>query len=115
MIISCLGLFGLVIYTTTQRTKEIGVRKVLGSSRSQLIALLSKDIILLVSYAFIIATPISYWSINRWLQDYQYRVDVEWSLYAGVGLIALLLSALTISFQTFKAANANPVKSLQTE
>ena len=115
MIISCLGLFGLVIYTTTQRTKEIGVRKVLGSSRSQLIALLSKDIILLVSYAFIIATPISYWSINRWLQDYQYRVDVEWSLYAGVGLIALLLSAVTISFQTFKAANANPVKSLRTE
>jgi ABC-type antimicrobial peptide transport system permease subunit len=115
MIISCLGLFGLVIYTTTQKTKEIGIRKVLGSSASQIIALLSKDIVLLVGYAFIIATPISYYSINTWLQGYQYKVNVEWSLYAGVGLIALLLSALTISFQTFKAANANPVKSLRTE
>lgn len=115
MIISCLGLLGLVMYTTNQRTKEIGIRKVLGSSGTQIIALLSKDIIVLVSYAFVIATPISYWSINRWLQDYHYRVDVEWSLYVGVGFVVLLLSALTISFQTLKAANANPVKSLRTE
>ncbi len=115
LIISCLGLFGLVIFTTAQRTKEIGIRKVLGSSGAQLIALLSKDILLLVSFAFVIATPISFWSINKWMENYQYKVDIEWSLYVGVGLIVLIISALTISFQTFKAANANPVNSLRTE
>ena len=115
MVISCLGLFGLVIFSTSQRTKEIGIRKVLGSSGAQLIALLSKDILMLVSYAFIIATPISFWSINKWLENYQYKVNIEWSLFAGVGCIVLLISALTISFQTIKAANANPVKSLRTE
>jgi len=113
--ISCLGLLGLVIFTTVQRTKEIGVRKVLGASVAQIIGLLSKDFILLVILAFAIATPIAWWAVNQWLKDYAYRVELGWILFAVVGLSAVAIALITISFQSIRAALANPTKSLRTE
>jgi putative ABC transport system permease protein len=113
--ISCLGLLGLVMYTITQRTKEIGVRKVLGASVSQIIALISKDFLQLVLIAFIIATPLAWIGINRWLQNFAYRTIVTWWIFGAAGLFMLSVAFITLSFQTIRAASANPVKSLRTE
>jgi len=113
--ISCLGLLGLVIYTTTQRTKEIGVRKVLGASVSQIVSLLSGDFISLVLLAFVIAAPLAWWAMNKWLQDFAYRTNFSWWIFALSGAFMFIVALLTLSIQTIRSAIANPVKSLRTE
>ena len=113
--ISCMGLFGLVAFTTRQRTKEIGIRKVLGASVTQIVQLLSKDFLRLVILGIVIASPIAYWAMNKWLQDFAYRVDISWWIFALAGIIAIIISLLTVSYQAIRAALANPVKSLRTE
>ncbi len=115
ILISCLGLLGLVMYTTNQRTKEIGVRKVLGASVSDIVSILTKDFLLLVVIAFLIATPIAWWAMHKWLDNFAYRTPISAWLFAGAGLLTILIALLTICFQTIKAASANPVKSLRTE
>jgi ABC-type antimicrobial peptide transport system permease subunit len=113
--ISCLGLFGLAAYTAQRRTKEIGVRKVLGASVAGLTGLLAKEFLQLVTVSCIIAFPIAWWFMHNWLQDYAYRTTIQWWMFASAGLIALLIALITVSFQSIKAAIANPVKSLRTE
>ncbi|MFT3911703.1 MAG: ABC transporter permease [Ferruginibacter sp.] len=113
--IACLGLFGLATFTVESRTKEIGVRKVLGASISSIVSLLSKDFIVLVFTAFIIASPIAWYFMNRWLQDFAYRVDIGWWVFFVAGATAIIIALATVSFQAIKAAIANPVKSLRTE
>ncbi len=115
ILISCLGLFGLSAFMAEQRTKEIGVRKVLGASVTSITALLSKEFLKLVCIAFIIAFPIGYWLMHNWLQDYAYRVNIEWWVFVVAAVIALTIAFATVSFQAIKAAIANPVKSLRTE
>lgn len=113
--ISCLGLLGLVIYTTNQRTKEIGIRKVLGASVHQLVALLSKDFLKIVLIACIIASPLAWWAVHNWLQGFAYKTDINAWLFIAGGSIMLLIALFTLSFQTIRSALANPVKSLRTE
>ncbi|WP_020599302.1 ABC transporter permease [Spirosoma panaciterrae] len=113
--ISCLGLFGLSSFTAEQRTKEIGVRKVLGASVLNLWSLLSKDFVVLVIIACLIASPIAYYYLSEWLSDYDYRTELSWWVFAGSGAGALIITLLTVSFQTIKAALVNPVKSLRSE
>ncbi|MEP7323692.1 MAG: ABC transporter permease [Saprospiraceae bacterium] len=115
ILISCLGLLGLVIHVTTQRTKEIGVRKILGASVGQLVTLLSKDFVTLVIIAFIIATPIAWWAMHQWLADFTYRVDIGWLVFVVVGIGAVLIAMLTVSYQAIRAAIMNPVTSLRNE
>jgi putative ABC transport system permease protein len=115
IIISCLGLLGLVIYTTNQRTKEIGVRKVLGASVLQIVNLISKDFLKLVVVAFMIAAPIAWWGMNVWLQNFVYHIQISIGLFVTAGALMILIAIITLSFQTIKAASANPVKSLRTE
>jgi putative ABC transport system permease protein len=115
ILISCLGLFGLASFSAEQRKKEIGVRKVLGASVSGIVQLLSKDFLKLVGIAILIATPIAWWSMNKWLQNFAYKVDISWWMFAIAGCIAILIALVTVSFQAIKAAIANPVKSLRTE
>ena len=113
--ISCLGLFGLASFMAEQRTKEIGVRKVLGASVLSLWRLLSKDFVVLVIIAFGIATPIAWYGLHNWLQQYQYHTELSWWIFAASGLGALLITLLTVSFQSIKAALLDPVKSLRSE
>lgn len=113
--ISCLGIFGLASFTAEQRTKEIGVRKVLGASIFNLWQLLSKDFVMLVMISFLIATPIAYYFMNGWLKNYEYRSEISWWIFAASGFGALVITLLTVSYQAVKAASANPVKSLRTE
>ncbi|MFI5188009.1 MAG: ABC transporter permease, partial [Chitinophagales bacterium] len=115
ILISCLGLFGLATFSAEQRTKEIGVRKVLGASVTGIIALLSKDFLKLVAVSVVIASPIAWWVMNKWLLDFAYRKNISWSVFAVTTLVALLIALFTISFQAIRAAIANPVKSLRTE
>jgi len=115
IIISCLGLFGLAAYTAERRTKEIGIRKVLGASVSGIAGLLSKDFMKLVLIASLIAFPIAWWAMHKWLQGYSYRIEISWWIFIGAGSVALLIALITISFQAIRAAIANPVKSLRTE
>jgi putative ABC transport system permease protein len=115
VIIACLGLFGLATFTAAQRVKEIGIRKVLGASVSSVTLMLGKDFIKLVCIAIIIAIPIAWYAMHQWLQDFAYRIDIEWWMFLLAGFIALLIAICTISFQSIKAAIANPVKSLRTE
>lgn len=115
ILIACLGLFALAAYATERRTKEIGIRKVLGASVGNIVALLSKDFLQLVGIAFLIAIPIAWWSMNRWLQDFAYRIDVQWWVFALAGLMAVLIAFFTMSFQSMKAATANPVEALKRE
>lgn len=115
ILISCLGLFGLLTHAAHQRVKEIGIRKVLGASVLNIIALLSKDFIQLVVIAFLIATPIAYYFMNEWLQDFAYRIDMQWWMFALGGVVAIGIALLTVSFQSVKAALANPVNSLRSE
>jgi putative ABC transport system permease protein len=113
--ISCLGLLGLVVYTTNQRTKEIGVRKVLGASVSHIVSILSKDFIKLVTIAFIIATPLSWWAFHAWLDNFAFRTAISWWVFLLGGAGMILIALLTLSFQTIRAARANPVESLRSE
>jgi putative ABC transport system permease protein len=113
--ISCLGLLGLVMFTAEQRTKEFGIRKVLGASPLTLFNLLSKEFLGLVTIALLIASPIAWFAMNNWLQDYAYRVDFSWWIFILAGLTTILIALITVSFQSIKAATANPVKSLRTE
>ncbi|MDP4284479.1 MAG: ABC transporter permease [Bacteroidota bacterium] len=113
--VACLGLFGLVTYTSEQRTKEIGIRKVLGASVSQVAQMLSKEFLKLVLIASIIAFPIAWWGMNKWLESFAYRINISWWIFAVAGFTALLIALLTISFQAIKAAIANPVDSLRSE
>jgi putative ABC transport system permease protein len=113
--ISCLGLFGLASFIAEQRTKEIGIRKVLGATILSVWRLLSKDFILLVIISLLIASPIAYYFMHEWLDNYTYRIHISWWIFALAGVIALLLTTIMISFQAIKAALANPVKSLRTE
>jgi putative ABC transport system permease protein len=113
--IASLGLLGLSLFATTQRTKEIGVRKVLGASVSNIVVLLSKDFIKLVIISFVIASPVAWWIMHSWLQDFAYRIHISWWIFFGAGLLAVMIALATISFQSVKAAIANPVKSLRTE
>jgi putative ABC transport system permease protein len=115
IIIACLGLFGLVTYAAEQRIKEIGIRKVLGASVQGIVQLLSKDFIRLVIIAFVIAAPVSWYFMNKWLEDFSYRVGMHWWIFVLAGSMALLIALVTISFQAIKAALANPVKNLRTE
>ena len=113
--ISCLGIFGLAAFTAAQRTKEIGIRKVVGASVFNLWKLLSKDFVLLVFISFLIAAPLAYYLMHNWLQHYEYRTVISWWIFAVVCIGALLITLLTVSFQSIKAALMNPVKSLRTE
>jgi putative ABC transport system permease protein len=113
--ISCLGLFGLAAYTAERRTKEIGIRKVLGASAKGLAGLLSKDFLKLVTISCLIAFPLAWWMMNNWLETYAYRTKIEWMIFLVAGLLALLIALVTVSFQAIKAAIANPVDSLKTE
>jgi len=113
--ISCLGLFGLVTFTAQQRVKEIGIRKVLGASVSGIVRMLSKDFIKLVLLAAVIAFPVAWWAMNRWLGDFAYRVHIGWWVFVASGIAAMLIALLTVSFQAIKSAIASPVKSLRTE
>ena len=115
ILIACLGLLGLSLFATTQRTKEIGIRKVLGASILSIIMLLSKDFIKLVIIAFIIASPAAWYIMNNWLQDFAYRINISWWVFAIAAILALCIAFLTVSFQAIKAATADPVKSLRYE
>jgi putative ABC transport system permease protein len=115
LIIACLGLLGLATYTAEQRTKEIGIRKVLGADVSGIVTLLSKDFIRLVLVAIIIATPLSWYAMNRWLEGFAYKVEVSWWIYPLAGILAIIIALLTISSQAIKAALMDPVKSLRSE
>ena len=115
IIISCLGLFGLASYSAEKRIKEVGIRKVMGASVQNIVSLLSKDFLKLILIANIIAWPVAWFALNRWLLDFAYRINISWWVFALTGLTALLIALITISFQAIKAAIANPVKSLRTE
>lgn len=115
IIIACLGLFGLATYMAEQRTKEIGIRKVLGASVQGLIRLLSMDFLKLVLISFVLAAPLAWFFMNQWLQDFAYRIDITWWIFVVAGLLATIIAMITVSFQAVKAALANPVKSLKTE
>jgi putative ABC transport system permease protein len=113
--LACLGLFGLAAYATEQRTKEIGIRKVLGASILNIIGLVSKDFLRLVVIAFVIAVPIAYYLVSQWLQDFAFKVDLGWGVFAIAGGLSFLIALLTISYQTIRAAFKNPVESLRYE
>jgi len=113
--IACMGLFGLATLTVVRRTREIGIRKVLGASVSNVVGLLSKEFLVLVIIAALIAFPLGWWAMNKWLEDFAYRIHIEWWVFPVAGIAALIIALLTISFQAIKAALANPVKSLRTE
>ncbi len=115
VLISCLGLFGLATFAAEQRTKEIGIRKVLGATTAGIVGLLSKDFLKLVLIALVIASPLAYFFMEKWLQDFAYRIDIQWTAFALAGLVAVGVAFLTVSFQSVKAALADPVKSLRSE
>jgi putative ABC transport system permease protein len=115
IVIACLGLFGLAAFTTEQRIKEIGIRKVLGASVASIMALVLKGFAMLISIAIIIASPIAFWAMDKWLQDYPYRITIGWWIFLLAGVVSLFIGLLTISFQAVRAATANPVKSLRSQ
>ena len=115
VLVACLGLFGLAAFTIKQRYREIGIRKVLGSSISDVVGLLSKDFLKLVIISILIASPIAWYASNKWLQDFAYKVEINWWIFVVAGAMALTIAFLTVCFQALRAASANPVKSLRTE
>lgn len=115
IVVGCMGLFGLAAFSAEQRTKEIGIRKVLGAGFLSIVGLLSRSFIVMIFISCIIAFPIAWWAMNEWLQDYNYRINIGWWVFVVAGAAALLVALLTVSFQAIKAAVVNPVKSLRTE
>ena len=115
ILIACMGLLGLATFAAQQRIKEIGIRKVLGASIGSIVQLLSRDFLKLVGMAFLLALPIGWYASHKWLQDFAYRIKVEWWVFVLAGSIAVTIAFLTISLQTIKAALSNPVKNLRTE
>jgi putative ABC transport system permease protein len=113
--IACLGLLGLALFTTSQRTKEIGVRKVLGASAVNIVFLLSKDFVRLIVVSFLIASPVAWYVMHNWLEGFAYRIPISWWIFPGAGMLACFIALGTVGFQTMKAAAANPVKSLRSE
>jgi ABC-type antimicrobial peptide transport system permease subunit len=113
--ISCLGLFGLASFMAEQRTKEIGLRKVLGASVYNVWQLLSKDFVFLVLISFLISAPLTYWLMHNWLQNFDYRATISWWIFVIAGMGSLFITICVVSFQSIKAALANPIKSLRTE
>jgi putative ABC transport system permease protein len=113
--IACLGLFGLTAYAAEQRTREIGIRKVLGATVTGIISLLSKDFLRLVVISALISFPLAWWAMHTWLQDFAYRITIGWEIFAVAAVIAVGIALLTVSFQAVRAALANPVKSLRSE
>jgi hypothetical protein len=113
ILISCLGLLGLVMFAAEQRIKEIGIRKVLGASLGQIIRLFSRDFLQLVFLAFLIAAPLAWLSMDHWLQNFAYRIDLSWWIFALAGAAAILIALLTVCYQAVKSARANPVQSLR--
>ena len=115
IIISCLGLLGLASYSTMQRTREIGIRKVLGASVPNIVNLLSKDFLKLVSIAIIVASPIAWFVMHKWLQDFAYRIPIAWWIFVIAAFSAVFIAVVTVSFQAIRAAVSNPADSLRTE
>jgi len=115
VMISCLGLLGLITYVSNTRRKEIGIRKVLGASVGSIMQLLAKEFIVLIVAACFIAFPLAWWAMNKWLESFAYRIDIKWEVFFVAGFVVLLIAFLTVSFQAIRAATANPVKSLKTE
>jgi len=115
ILISCLGLFGLAAFSAEQRQKEIGIRKVLGASVAGVVGLLSREFVILVSIAFVIASPVAWWAMHKWLQAFAYKIDISWWMFAVAGAISIFIALATVSFQAIKAALANPVRSLRSE
>jgi len=113
--LSCLGLYGLASFMAAQRIKEVGIRKVLGATAGSIVYLFSKEFIILITIAFLIATPIAWYFMNQWLQNYAYRINISWWIFAAGGVASIAIALITVSFQAIKAAVANPVKSLRTE
>ena len=113
--IACLGLFGLSSLTAIQRTKEIGVRKVLGASVPSILALISKDYILLLAISIVVATPLAWWVMDTWLQDFAYRIQLDWLIFALPSLVVIAIALFTVSIHTLRAARVNPAKSLRYE
>ena len=115
IIIACLGLFGLITYAAEQRVKEIGIRKVLGASAGNIAGMLSKDFLTLILISAALAFPLAWWLMRKWLENFAYRVSINWWVFGIAGILALLIALITVSFQAIKAALANPVESLRTE
>jgi putative ABC transport system permease protein len=115
LLISCLGLWGLVKYEAQRRTTEIGIRKVLGASLTNIVSLLTKDFLILVAISVAIASPLAYWGIHKWLQDFAFRTNISWVAFAVGGIVAITIALLTVSFQAIRAGVSNPVESLRTE
>ena len=115
IVIACLGLLGLAIYTAEQRTKEIGVRKILGADITSIAVLLSREFVGPVIVAFLLAIPLTWYAMNKWLQGFAYRIDISWWMFLVAGLLAIVIALVTISYQSIKAAVNNPIKSLRSE
>lgn len=115
ILVACLGLFGLVTFSAEQRIKEIGIRKVLGASISQIVSLLSRDLIILVTISFVISFPLGYYFMNKWLQGFAYRIEIQWWVYVIAAAATLVVAFITMGFKTVSAALANPVESLRSE
>jgi putative ABC transport system permease protein len=115
VLIASLGLFGLAAFITEQRTKEIGIRKVLGASMQQVLMIVCKEFVVLVGFAFLIAVPVTWWGMNKWLQEFAYRINISWWIFLAAGILSIVIALLTISIRSINAAVANPVKSLRTE
>jgi putative ABC transport system permease protein len=113
--IACIGLLGLVAYTTQQRTREISIRKVLGASSAGIVNMLSKDFLKLVLLASLIGLPVAWWGMHKWLEDFAYRVNISWWVFVVAAVVAMLIALITISLQSLKAALLNPVKNLRSE
>jgi len=115
ILVGCLGLFGLATYTAEKRMKEIGVRKVMGATVPSLVRLLCKDLVKLVLVAFVIACPLAYWGFGKWLENFTYRIDLQWWMFGMRGLMAVVIAICTVSTQAIRAAIANPIHSLRSE
>jgi putative ABC transport system permease protein len=115
ILISCMGLFGLAAITTERKTKEIGIRKALGATEGQITYLLSKNFTFLVIVSFVIATPVTYWLLSKWLESFAFRIEIDPLYFVLGGVVALLIALGTISFHTIRSARANPVKALRYE
>ncbi len=115
IVLSCLGLFGLASYAATQRTREIGIRKVLGATVNTIVVMLSKDFIRLIALAFVIATPAAYYMAHRWLQDFAFRIGINIGLFIAAAVVAMIIALVTVSYHAIRAALANPAESLRSE